>query len=67
MHHFLHPAFQFNGEELGFWVANINQLWLMKLLHAVNSNIENCNNLNLNAKLHQMVKFGTILIIHIVF
>ena len=21
MHHFLHPAFQFNGEELGFWVA----------------------------------------------
>ena len=21
MHHFLHPAFQFNGDELGFWVA----------------------------------------------
>ena len=21
MHHFLHPAFQFNGEELGFWMA----------------------------------------------
>ena len=21
LHHFLHPAFQFNGEELGFWVA----------------------------------------------
>ncbi len=21
MHHFLHPAFQFNSEELGFWVA----------------------------------------------
>ena len=21
MHHFLHPSFQFNGEELGFWMA----------------------------------------------
>ena len=20
-HHFLHPAFQFNGDELGFWIA----------------------------------------------
>ncbi len=24
MHHFLHPAFQFNGEELGFWVAKFS-------------------------------------------
>ncbi len=52
MHHFLHPAFQFNGEELGFWVAKYQSALADETSSCfVNSNIENCNNLNLNAKI----------------
>ena len=52
MHHFLHPAFQFNGEELGFWVAKyISSVEDQSHTCYTNSSALNCNTVDLNIKI----------------
>ena len=51
MHHFLHPAFQFNGEELGFWVAKFEPSVADQEDECnINPSIENCNKTTLIPK-----------------
>ena len=52
MHHFLHPAFQFNGEELGFWIAKFKPSVFDQTSDCyVDKSVDNCNNQNINIKL----------------
>jgi len=52
MHHFLHPVFQFDGEELGFWVAKFEpSVSYLNDPCRLEPSIENCNHDNLTIKL----------------
>ncbi len=52
MNYFLHPAFQFDGEKLGFWIAKFEPS-IAEENHPCNqdSNPENCNNSSLTPKI----------------
>ncbi len=52
MHHFLHPAFQFNGDEHGFWMAKFEPSVADQQSGCYkNPNLSNCNNLNNTVKI----------------
>ena len=51
-HHFLHPAFQFNGEELGFWMAKFEPSVSDQASECYNNpSSANCNNSDLVPKI----------------